>query len=423
MRYNSRKDTTDYGGGQEFESQDTFVTSLSLKVETQTNRYYVVKDIVEKYLESIYRCNNYDGRDLNFMAMTEKDLQDAIQDQKNIDLRLLQNIVAEECVDAFNPSDYNYYGGYNLNIDNIYVAEAKSSIGIYVIYGTIVNTGETVKLMVVLDNNNLAYNIYPENYLEENNMLELKEGDNINLDIESVEKNNLNGFKYKNVDLQTIALDYFNNYKNKLNNVEELYNSLDEEYRNKRFQNIDNFKEYIEKNREELESAVFSEYTLNNLTDYNEYVCKDQYGNYYIFKATAVMKYTMLLDTYTIITDEFTEQYNSGTDDVKVKLNIDRWIKMLNNRDYKTAYNYLDETFRANNFNNDQTVFESYMRDKYPGHYEVLYGDIIERNGIYSQSIILKDITGEDETEYPLDMIMKLGDDMNFVMSFTLLTK
>ena len=82
MRYNSRKDTTDYGGGQEFESQDTFVTSLSLKVETQTNRYYVVKDIVEKYLESIYRCNNYDGRDLNFMAMTEKDLQDAIQDQK-----------------------------------------------------------------------------------------------------------------------------------------------------------------------------------------------------------------------------------------------------------------------------------------------------------------------------------------------------
>ena len=189
------------------------------------------------------------------------------------------------------------------------------------------------------------------------------------------------------------------------------------------FQNLDNFKEYIEKNRDELENAVFSEYTVNNLADYNEYVCKDQYGNYYIFKATAVMKYTMLLDTYTIITDEFTEQYNSGTDDVKVKLNIDRWIKMLNNRDYKTAYNYLDETFRANNFNNDQTVFESYMRDKYPGHYEVLYGDIIERNGIYSQSIILKDITGEDETEYPLDMIMKLGDDMNFVMSFTLSTK
>ena len=219
MRYNSRKDTTDYGGGQEFESQDTFVTSLSLKVENQTNRYYAVKDIAEKYLESIYRYNNYKGEDLNYMAMTEEDLQAAIQDQKNADLKSLQNIVAKECVDAFNPSDYNYYGGYDLNIDNIYVAEAKSSIGIYVIYGTVVNTGEAVKLMIVLDNNNLAYNIYPEKYLEENNMLELKEGDNINLDIESVEKNNLNGFKYKNVDLQTIVLDYFNNYKNKLNNV------------------------------------------------------------------------------------------------------------------------------------------------------------------------------------------------------------
>ena len=82
MRYNSRKDTTDYDGGQEFESQDTFVTSLSLKVETQTNRYYVVKDIAEKYLESIYRYNNYKGEDLNYMAMTEEDLQGAIEDQK-----------------------------------------------------------------------------------------------------------------------------------------------------------------------------------------------------------------------------------------------------------------------------------------------------------------------------------------------------
>ena len=139
----------------------------------------------------------------------------------------------------------------------------------------------------------------------------------------------------------------------------------------------------------------------------------------YIFRETSIMQYSLLFDTYTIPTDKFMEQYNNSSNENKVKLNIDKWVKMLNNRDYENAFNCLDETFRVNTFNNSEAEFEQYMREKYPGHYEALYGEVTERNGIYGQSIVLKDITGEDTTEYHLDIVMQLGEDLEFVMSFT----
>ena len=404
----------------EFEMQDRFVSSNALKYETQTNRYFAVKDIVESFLESIYKSNNYDGGDLNVNAMSEEDLEAAIQDQKNEDSKLLQNVIATQCREQFNVSDYSYYNGYSLIIDDMYVEELSSSFNLYVVYGTIVNSKENVKLMVVLDHNNLTYEIYPQKYLQENELENLKEGDTVDIEPYTIEKNLNNVFSFKNIDTETIVREYFNDYKVKLSSdVEALYNSLDEEYKNKRFGSLEVFDQFINENKDELTQSYASEYLVNNLENYKEYVCKDQYGNMYIFRETSIMQYSLLFDTYTIPTDKFMEQYNNSSNENKVKLNIDKWVKMLNNRDYENAFNCLDETFRVNTFNNSEAEFEQYMREKYPGHYEALYGEVTERNGIYGQSIVLKDITGEDTTEYHLDIVMQLGEDLEFVMSFT----
>ena len=404
----------------EFEMQDRFVSSNALKYETQTNRYFAVKDIVESFLESIYKSNNYDGGDLNVNAMSEEDLEAAIQDQKNEDSKLLQNVIATQCREQFNVSDYSYYNGYSLIIDDMYVEELSSSFNLYVVYGTIVNSKENVKLMVVLDHNNLTYEIYPQKYLQENELENLKEGDTVDIEPYTIEKNLNNVFSFKNIDTETIVREYFNDYKVKLSSdVEALYNSLDEEYKNKRFGSLEVFEQFINENKDELTQSNASEYLVNNLENYKEYVCKDQYGNMYIFRETSIMQYSLLFDTYTIPTDKFKEQYNNSNNENKVKLNIDKWVKMVNNRDYENAFNYLDETFRVNTFNNSEAEFEQYMREKYPGHYEALYGEVTERNGIYGQSIVLKDITGEDTTEYHLDIVMQLSEDLEFVMSFT----
>ena len=368
----------------EFEMQDRFVSSNALKYETQTNRYFAVKDIVESFLESIYKSNNYDGGDLNVNAMSEEDLEAAIQDQKNEDSKLLQNVIATQCREQFNVSDYSYYNGYSLIIDDMYVEELSSSFNLYVVYGTIVNSKENVKLMVVLDHNNLTYEIYPQKYLQENELENLKEGDTVDIEPYTIEKNLNNVFSFKNIDTETIVREYFNDYKVKLSSdVEALYNSLDEEYKNKRFGSLEVFDQFINENKDELTQSYASEYLVNNLEN------------------------------------KFMEQYNNSSNENKVKLNIDKWVKMLNNRDYENAFNCLDETFRVNTFNNSEAEFEQYMREKYPGHYEALYGEVTERNGIYGQSIVLKDITGEDTTEYHLDIVMQLGEDLEFVMSFT----
>ena len=59
---------------------------------------------------------------------------------------------------------------------------------------------------------------------------------------------------------------------------------------------------------------------LNN--NYTEYTCMDQFENYYIFRENKVMDYSIILDNYTIPTEEFIEKYNSVNEQKKVVLNI-----------------------------------------------------------------------------------------------------
>lgn len=235
---------------------------------------------------------------------------------------------------------------------------------------------------------------------------------------ERIEKNANNEYSYSMMTEHDIIQKYFLDYKRKsLNNVEEAYNLLDKEYREKRFGDIDSYKKYIENNRNEINSIVANKYLVNNFTDYKQYVCKDQYENLYIFDISASMQYTVKLDTYTIETDKFKETYASANTQKKTMMNVDKWIMMLNNRDYKAAYNVLDETFRNNKFRSEEN-FEQYMRQKYPLHYSVEYTDYKYETNLAIQTIQLSDITNENKEIKELKIIMQLEENTDFSMSF-----
>ena len=202
-----------------------------------------------------------------------------------------------------------------------------------------------------------------------------------------------------------------------LSNPEEAYKILDTDYKEKRFVDLENFKKFIENNKDEITKLSFSQFSVNIYDDYQEYICKDQYNNIYNFIVTSPTKYTVKLDTYTILTDKFKENYDNSKTQEKVMLNVNKWILMLNNRDYTAAYDVLDQTFRNNEFGSEEN-FEKYMRQKYPLHYTVSYGEYKEENGIQIQSIQLKDITNENKDVLDMKIIMKLNDEYNFVMSF-----
>ena len=205
-----------------------------------------------------------------------------------------------------------------------------------------------------------------------------------------------------------------------LNHTDIVYERyLDEEYRDKRFENLQELEEYVERNNEEIQSVSAEKYLIEDNNETNEYVIMDQYGNIYEFYETSTMVYKVRMDNYTIASETFITTYNSSNEQNRVMLNIDKWIKMLNNRDYSAAYEVLDETYRENTFGS-QDEFESYMRQNMPLHYDVNYESFETRSGVYVQTISLTDITEESEDIVNLTIIMDLLEDMDFKMSFNI---
>ena len=208
-------------------------------------------------------------------------------------------------------------------------------------------------------------------------------------------------------------------YKRLALSVPELaYNYMDEEYRNKRFESIEGFKEYIENNRDNIEEISLKKYLAENNDNYTEYVGQDKYGNLYIFDEKGILDFTLKLDTYTIPTDKFKETYNTAEDYKKVQMNIDKFFQMINRQDYKTAYSCLAQNYKDNYFKT-QEEFEKYVKNNFYTYNKVSYEKYEQKgNKLYIFSIKLEDITGENAEKKEIKIVMQLDDDLNFEMSF-----
>lgn len=382
--------------------------------------FYTVENIVENYLDYIHL--NYEKESINERIQTLADKYEIYDEEQKLSeiIKLLDTRYIKE--NNITIENLNNYANIDkdevstVNVVRMKVLE-EEQFQFYTI-NVVVTTESSKKYneyyVVILDDFNSSWMIRPINNC--NNIDEIK----VDKNVESID--NDSEIPYENITDSEMAEIYFIKYKQLiLNNSKEAYEKLDKQYRDKRFNNYESFEQYINNNKQQIEKLSVDEYLLNEYEDYKEYVCKDEYENIFKFKASSIINYTVELDTYTIITEEFSKEYNQADAQNKVMMNIDRWIKMLNNRDYKAAFNMLDETFRNNNFNGDVNVFEAYMRSKYPAYYEIKYTGFTERPGdVYSQGIILTEISEESTTEQEMTIIMKLQEGTNFVMSFNI---
>lgn len=98
---------------------------------------------------------------------------------------------------------------------------------------------------------------------------------------------------------EDMAKIYLNDYIYKMySNQEEAYNLLDEEYRNKKFGNLENYTNYVY-------SLQYSSYTLSKYykQEKNGYIIFGVYdtnNNLFIFKTKGVLQYKVYLDDYTV---------------------------------------------------------------------------------------------------------------------------
>lgn len=378
------------------------------------SKFFNVANYITTYFDYINKNNT------SYYGINEKGEQiktvsdDAIN--KNI-----YNILSEEYIEKNNIKNSNVKD-YIPNVDKklIFVPLKENilkdgNIEKYVVYGIVENIDYTfvsdIYIIVNVDNINQTFSIEPTS----NKYTKLEEIEKENT-IKQIEQNNNNKAISTDITKQYICTQYLNTYKRlALSNTELAYSYFDKNYKDKRFENIDRFKKYIEDNKDEIKALTLSKFLINEKT--GEYVCQDKYENTYVFDATNIMDFTMKLDTYTIPSQEFIDTYTKASDEDKVALNTNIYIKMINSRDYSGIYKLLDDSFKkSHNLNEDD--FIKYMKGSYQKHYDYESVSISKQQDVYIQKINITDITKQEDFKTEQTIMMQLKENLEFKVSF-----
>ena len=98
---------------------------------------------------------------------------------------------------------------------------------------------------------------------------------------------------------EDMAKIYLNDYVNNMfYDVDKAYNLLDEEYKTKKFGNINNYKNYV--NSLNYPTFVLTKYYKKDINGYIIFGVYDNNGNFFAFKTKGVMQYTVYLDDSTV---------------------------------------------------------------------------------------------------------------------------
>ena len=406
-------------------SDISYDVDTTLKEVTNRNNYYIVKNAVNKFYTYYYSMNTLEG-DVYIMD------EDAEESIKEIQLEYAQ--VIYDMLD----NDYKEYAGITtssdiisklnpinevaININKMYVSQRTVDTSIYIVEGTvrekITSNISNFKMMIEVDALNRVFSIFLQDYIDEKYPTisigeEFNASENVN-----IEKNSNNVYDYQNITDETYCVDLISKYKEEiLYNTELAYEHLDNEYKTKKFTNLEEFQNYAKNNVRKnvlLELNQYQKITSND--GYTLYVCLDQNGKYYIFKENAVMDYGIILDTYTIDLPEFVEQYNSSTDEKKVQFNIQKFFDAINDGDYAYTYNKLDQTYRNNNFPT-QVDFENYMKTTFYAYNKLGYTSYEKNGDLYIYKMV---ITNREESTQTIEkqFVVKLLEGTDFVMSF-----
>ena len=230
--------------------------------------------------------------------------------------------------------------------------------------------------------------------------------------------NNNNKYDLPIVSTSILTQQYLANYKNlALYSPETVYNNcFTEEYKQKRFGSLENFIKYVNLNKEEIEQIQFAGYKIENEGEYTKYIIQDQYQNTYQFLERYIMEYTVMLDEYTIPSQEIINKYNNASETEKVALNVNKIISMINDRDFSTLYSLLDETYKNTYFQNSDE-FDYYMRNMY-GHVTYEISNSIKERDTYVIDVNLKNISNSNSVIKEMKIMMQLKNNMDFKISF-----
>ena len=401
---------------------------------TSRNKYYTIKKIVNNYFY-----------DLTQFKKTTQDIVVRRPEEQfgTSDYNVIQNILQEyvnkdnEAIinKIFNCLDKEFISKNNITMDNLqeklgiftdfvlfidkmYTADIDADTTAYFIYGKVIEKDNYKKtdfsIMITIDEANRKYEIYPYGY-----EYDVKLGEEFSINKKEINDSKYNFASAVRVDNETYCQDLFENYRNRLfYDVDGLYEILDKEYKEKKFGNIESFRNYVQNNKTKLVNERLTGYSIEEGENYTQYICVGKDGNYYYFNETGPMQYTLILDGYTIDINKFTSIYDTTNIQGKVVLNLDKIMKAFNSKDYEYIYSKLADSFKEKNFPTLQS-FENYIKatffDKNKFEY-VKFGN--ESDIYYTYEINITDEEEKDTKVINKTFIMQIDENQDFVLSF-----
>ncbi|MCI8518612.1 MAG: hypothetical protein HFJ51_00270, partial [Clostridia bacterium] len=384
--------------------------------------FYTVKDCISKYYTYCAIVSN----PAEYYGDTQ---QDVLTQAKNENAQIIYNMLDTEYKEVEGITELNIVDKVEkstnsiVDIENMQVSAGKNGISAYIANGTLrdkkTKEVKAFQVIVRIDATNDTFSILPKEYvskkypnIEDKNTLE-------ELLQTPIKTNANNKYIFRTVAEDVYAIDLFDNFKERLEyHQETMYDNLDEEYKTTKFAALTEFKVYIQNRYKKIETLKAESFSKSKKENYTQYIYIDANGDYYIFKETAPMKYTAILDTYTIDIPEFTKKYETSKAQEKVILNINKFMQSINDKDYKYAYNILAESFKQSNFKS-QAEFESYIKTNWFENNKFDYekfGD--ESNTYYTYQVKVTDKTGMNNKQMTKTFIVLLEEGTDFKLSF-----
>lgn len=396
----SKEDTTKFEG-------DSYVYEAQ-KV-TDANIFYSVSYCIEKYYSNMYiNYETYDEEMIN-------DIKDNLFYTLDEQYKKEKEITEENILDKIQFLDTQVQ--FTATKMNSIVGEQFSN---YAVEGILTNPESNEYIgqryfNVIVNNTNNTYAIIP---IEEENINITQ----INLSLDNltvIEKNDKNQFVITPVNYGMLLRNYMSYYRNMAINYPEMaYELIDEEYRSSKFSSIQDFYEYVDIHMEQLQNLMLDKYKITNFDDYVQYVVIDTTGKYYIIEEDGIMNFKILLDTYTLDSNEFIEKYNDADNQTKLGMNIEKIINAINDKDYQYVYNKLDNTFKNNNFGNLEE-FQNFVNNQFFNNNELVSGEYSESGDLCIYEISIKNKENEADNNKNVTIIMQLQEGTDFKMSFS----
>ena len=344
----------------------------------------------------------------------------ALLDKEYLDYNKIKN---SNIIDFFKTN----YTKTEFYIDSIYQKKVNEKYFIYFVYGRERNleTNEISNSAYIMKENlpDKLFSIIPYDYIKENGLDDINNKNSFNiekLETEDLEANGYNTFKFTIANDETVAKTYLEHYlKNLKYDTEFLYKSLDEEYREKRFKNYKGFKQYIDENMEELSNINLIQYQFVTFDTKNLYVLVDQYNNTYTFESDGFTNYKLFLDEYTVELPGFIENYDSSNEKTKAAMNVKRFIQSLCQKDYSYAYSHLDDEFKKNNFDTLEN-FTNYIKEHLNNKVQISFINYTNEGLIHIYDIKLLSLESRNDPDIEMQIVMKLKENRDFVMSFSI---